>query len=197
MSTSGRDRVGDCRSAPVAQAMRIATDAMRETAYAEAAPPRSRSPVMPSPADPAAAPAPRARRRRLLWALLVVLLLVAQSLLVVLTLEYEANRAQDDVEAVAVDVAAELRRRTQRAVQSMQNLAWLEQRDALPAQAAEWLRSHREWVRIEERDTSWRVLQAVDSTYGPGWFERLPRGEVSQEAQLACVVAQREAAPRF
>jgi two-component system sensor histidine kinase DctS len=152
---------------------------------------------MPSPADPAAAPAPRVRRRRLLWALLVVLLLVAQSLLVVLTLEYEGNRAQEQVEAVALATAAEIKRRTQRAVQSMQSLTWPEQRAALPVQAAEWLRGQREWVRIEERDMSWRVLQAVDTPYGPGWFERLPRVEVSQEAHLACTAALRDAAPRF
>ena len=62
---------------------------------------------------PAAVSASSARRRRwrraLLWGLLIVLLAVAQGLLVFLTLNYEASRAQDRTDAVATGAADEAR----------------------------------------------------------------------------------------
>jgi two-component system sensor histidine kinase DctS len=82
---------------------------------------------------------------------------------VLLTIEYEANRAQDDVDAMAVGAAADIKRRTQMAVQSLQSLAWQDQRLVLPTQAREWLRAQREWIRIEERDAGMRVLQSLTS----------------------------------
>ena len=47
----------------------------------------------------------RRRRRVLLWSALVALLVVAQSLLVWLTVDYESNRAQEEVEGAAAGVA--------------------------------------------------------------------------------------------
>ena len=80
---------------------------------------------------PGPAPAPlatvtasgwRRHRRALLWSALVLLLLVAQSLLVGLTVNYEASQAQEDTDGVAVEVAAEVRRDLVGLQQQMQSL---------------------------------------------------------------------------
>ncbi len=149
--------------------------------------------------SPAAAPAPpRRTRRALLWAALVVLLLVAQSLLVVLTLRHEQTRAQDRTEDMASAVQGELRRRSQILLQGLQGLQtreadarpWLHLAEAL-------LRSQREIGRIERRDATLRVVEAADSPFRPPLFERIPRAEMSLEAEVACGIARRLAAPAF
>ena len=65
----------------------------------------------------------RRHRRALLWIALVLLLLVAQSLLVGLTVNYEASRAQEDTDAVAIEVGAEARRDLVSLQQQLQSLA--------------------------------------------------------------------------
>ncbi len=57
-------------------------------------------------------------RRGLLWTSL--LLAVAQGLLVLLTVSYESTRAQDQTEAAALEVAAEVKRQVTRAMQDLQ-----------------------------------------------------------------------------
>jgi len=56
--------------------------------------------------------------------LLIVLLGVAQTLLVLLALNYEDTRAQDRTDAVASALAAQVRQRLSRNVQSLQSLLW-------------------------------------------------------------------------
>ena len=64
-----------------------------------------------NPSATASPPPPRrGLRRSLLWALLVGLLVVAQSLLVALTVSYEAGRSQDDIDGVAAEASVQMRR---------------------------------------------------------------------------------------
>lgn len=60
--------------------------------------------------------------RAWLWVALVALLVVAQSLLVVLTLRFEATRAQEAADEAAAAALGEIRRRTQLALQGLQGL---------------------------------------------------------------------------
>lgn len=179
---------------------------MRETAYPAAARAPQYSPVERHAAmnPPAAPPAPelphsRTRRRRvLLWSALVALLVVAQSALVWLTLNYESSRAQEQVDAVSAGVVADVKQSLSRDLQSLQALLW---NDPTPGQwrsdAADLLRNHREIVRIERRDTSQRVIDAVDSPFQPPVFTRIKREDIDIDTEVACATALRQASPVY
>ncbi|MCK6433577.1 MAG: ATP-binding protein [Aquabacterium sp.] len=141
---------------------------------------------------------PRRRPRALLWVALVALLLVAQSLLVALTVSYEAGRAQDRADEAATLAAADVRQRTQAILQTLQALQpgrvtganW--QGEALVA-----LRTHRELARVERRGPSLEIRQAADSPWRIPVFERWPRRDADPETEAACAVARRTMAPAF
>jgi two-component system sensor histidine kinase DctS len=149
-------------------------------------------------ADPAAAPGRRPPRRLLLWAALVLLLGIAQSLLVLLTVDYESSHLQDEADTVAAEAAALLRSDLLRTVQSLQSLLW---NDPSPAawrlDAAEMLRARRDLLRVERRDESMAVVDAVSSPYGEPLFGAIAREQMSSDAQAACAAARRVAAPQF
>jgi two-component system, LuxR family, sensor histidine kinase DctS len=151
-------------------------------------------------ADSAPAPRPRRRglRRALLWGLLTALLAVAQTLLVLLALNYEATRAQDRSEAVAAAAAAQTRQRLARGLQSLQALLWNE---PMPAQwrsdANELLRAHRELLHIERRNAAFALEEALPSPYLASLFEPIPRTAMSIDAEFACNEARRAGAPAF
>jgi two-component system, LuxR family, sensor histidine kinase DctS len=151
----------------------------------------------PPPAEPAEAPA-RRWRRTLLWAALLVLLGVAQSLLLVLSLQYESARAQDNVDSLAAESAVALRRDMLLTLQRLQALMWTGSsfahwRDG----AGQMLGSRRELLRIERRDAGQRVLEAVDSPLGPPLFSRMARAELDSETAAACLAARRSSTPTF
>jgi two-component system, LuxR family, sensor histidine kinase DctS len=163
----------------------------------ETAPPTLSPAPAPAPA-PVAPPRPRRWRRALLWVALVSLLLVAQSLLVWLTLDYENNRAQEQVDAAAATAIADLRQALGRDVQSLQALTW----NAPPiaqwrGDAADLLRARRELLRVERRDAGMRVESAVNSPYHTAIFTMIPRERMEFEAQLACANAQRQSSPSY
>ncbi len=132
-------------------------------------------------------------RRALLWGALVALLLVAQSLLVALTINYEAGRAQDEAETVAAEAAAEVRHDLLTATQALQALDWGDPRAA----AAELLRSRRDLKRIEWRARELLINDAIDTPYPPPLFGQMPRQDLSLDAELACSSARRAATPTF
>ncbi|MCU0929180.1 MAG: PAS domain S-box protein [Burkholderiaceae bacterium] len=143
-----------------------------------------------------------ANRRRLrrapLWAVLLLLLGIAQTLLVVLTLNYEAARAQDQAEAVATEAASALRRELFGTVQSLQSLLW---GDPSASQwrfdAAEMLRARRDLLHLERRDDAMALVEAVATPYGESPFRWLPRAQMLVEAEAACGNARRTASPQF
>ena len=143
-------------------------------------------------------PRPRRMRRALLWGALVALLLVAQSLLVALTISYEASRAQDEADGVAAETAAEVRHELLGMVQTLQTLGWAETPQAGGLSAAETLLStHRELKRVEWRAPSMAVTEAADTRFVPHLFSQMPRHNLSIDAELACSAARRTAAPTF
>ena len=135
--------------------------------------------------------APRSRRA-LLWGALVLLLLVAQTLLVVLTLEYESQRQQDHSDAVASAAAAEAKQTVTRDVQSLQSLMWIEVTlQQWTLEATEMLRQRRTIYRAELRDAAMQLQAHVDSPFHAPLFELMARRDIQVEAELACSTAQR------
>jgi two-component system sensor histidine kinase DctS len=129
---------------------------------------------------------------------LVGLLLVAQSLLVWLTLDYESNRAQEQVDAAAALSVGDLRHALSRDLQSLQALTW----NAPPvlqwrADASDLLRVRRELLRVERRDATMRVESAVSSPFHAQIFTQIPRESMEFEAQLACTNAGRQGSPSY
>jgi two-component system sensor histidine kinase DctS len=138
----------------------------------------------------------RLPRRALLWTALLLLLVVAQSLLVALTVNYEATRAQETTESVAVEVAAEVRRELIGLQQQLQSLALPPGAD-WPAAAASLLRSHPMLVRLELRDAAMQPLRVADTPFAPPQFAVIPRADADVETEIACATAQRSLAPSF
>ncbi|HEV8313198.1 MAG TPA: ATP-binding protein [Burkholderiaceae bacterium] len=151
--------------------------------------------AVPLPAAPS--PTLGSRVRRVLpWAALVLLLLVAQSLLVALTIDYEAGRKQEQVEAVSGAAAAQLRHNVGTRLQELQALLWSEVSSAQwQRDAAQLLRAHPELLRIERRDADGRIRDATDTAQQPPLFTRIPRAGLSLDSELACVSARRNLTP--
>ena len=152
--------------------------------------------------DPPAPPGPASRawpvRRLALWGALVALLIVAQSLLVWLTISYESNRAQEQVDAAATGAAADVRQALARHQQSLQALLWNEPSAARwGAEAAALLRTHREMLRIERRTPQMQITDAADSALQLPLFSHFSRSDLDYEVQIACAAAQRFATPMF
>ena len=148
--------------------------------------------------DPPSPPARRGLRRPALWALLVGLLVVAQSLLVALTVNYEASRSQDEIETVGAEAAVQMRRELLQVMQQLQLLAWSGAEDAAwSAAAVELMRRRPELLRVERRDAALQVAAFVDTPTGPPLFARMARGDLSVDTEVACAAARRQSAPLF
>lgn len=137
-------------------------------------------------------------RRTLLWASLLLLLAVAQGLLVLLTVSYEASRAQDQAEAMALEAGAEVKRQVTRGMQDLQPLT-------SPAiSGPEWelraqqlLQGRRELLRLETRSLQGAIERVSDTPFGPPPFAWFKRSDSGPEIDTACAVARRTAAPAF
>ena len=148
--------------------------------------------------DPPSPPARRGLRRPALWALLVGLLVVAQSLLVALTVNYEASRSQDEIETVGAEAAVQMRRELLQVMQQLQLLAWSGAEDAAwSAAAVELMRRRPELLRVERRDAALQVAAFADTPTGPPLFARMARGDLSVDTEVACAAARRQSAPLF
>ena len=137
-------------------------------------------------------------RRALLWGALLALLFVAQTLLVTLTIGYESVRAQEEVDTVANEAAADLRRELLGLTQTLQALAWAGSSPAdWRAGAQTLLRERPTFKRIESRDLNLAIVDAADTPFLPQLFGQMPRTSMSTEAEVACSTALRAAAPMF
>lgn len=141
---------------------------------------------------------PQRWRRAVLWGLLMALLLIAQSLLVALTINYEAGREQEGADRAAAEAAQEFRREMLAHVQTLQALAF----DGQPG--PEWrdrvgalLLRRSGLERVEWRGLDMSVSVAVDTPFSPTLFSLLPRREATLEVELACAETKRGAAPSF
>jgi two-component system sensor histidine kinase DctS len=145
------------------------------------------------------APPPTGRRgprRTALWVLLVLLLVVAQSLLVALTVSYEATRSQDEIESIGAESAAQLRREMLLAVQQLQALSWPDT-GAWQQAALALMRTRPELLRVERRGHDLQVTGSADSPARAPLFAQLSRRDLSVDTELACLAARRQTAPLF
>ena len=133
-----------------------------------------------------------------LWTLLLGLLGVAQSLLVALTVSYESGRMQDDVDAIAAEAAVQLRRELQQSMQQLQALSWAAPDDPdWRSAVADLLRRRPELLHIERRNAAQRPTDGADTAGRRPLFGAMPRSDLSMDTDLACLAAQRQAAPQF
>ena len=112
-------------------------------------------------------------RRTTLWALLVILVLSMLSTLVWLAGRYEVTQVQSRIERDAADAVSDIRTALTRNVQSLQALQYAK-RTTTPwsKEATSLLREHREWLRLELRDTELRVIHSVDTPFRAPAFHR-------------------------
>ena len=137
-------------------------------------------------------------RRWMLWGLLVVLVLTMLSTLVWLAGRYEVTQVQSRIERDAADAVSDIRTALTRNVQSLQTLQYAD-RGAIPwtQDAQVLLREHREWMRLELRDTELRILKSADSPFRSPVFNRFGRDVNQPEVVHACGVATRQAGPGY
>ena len=141
---------------------------------------------------------PQRWRRAALWGLLMALLLVAQSLLVALTINYEAGREQDGADRAAAETAQEFRREMLAQLQALQALAFDEQPGAAWREQAGALLLRRSGLeRVEWRQLDMSISAFVDTPFAPTLYSLLPRREAALEAEMACAETRRGAAPSF
>lgn len=137
-------------------------------------------------------------RRWVLWGLLVVLVLSMLSTLVWLAGRYEVSQVQNRLERDAADAVSDIRTALTRNVQSLQALQYAD-RNAMPwgQDAHTLLREHREWLRLELRDTELRVLKSIDTPFRAPVFNRFGRAANQPEVVQACGVARRQSGPGY
>ncbi len=137
-------------------------------------------------------------RRWVLWGLLVMLVLSMLSTLVWLAGRYEVSQVQSRLERDAADAVSDIRTALTRNVQSLQAQQYAD-RSAMPwAQDAQiLLREHREWLRLELRDTDLRVLKSIDTPFRAPVFNRFGRAANQPEVVQACGVARRQSGPGY
>ncbi len=145
--------------------------------------------------SPPAAPARQAfvRLRSLwqrwfLWLLLALLVLVLLGTVVWLAGRHEADQVQAALDRDTSDAVAELRGGLQRNAQSLNALANdMRARGSWPAEeAAGLLRAHREWLRLEWRDSRLKLRAAADSPYLARPFDEAAREASRADIALAC-----------
>lgn len=154
-----------------------------------------------TPADPQVWPWRRWRsawRRWSLWTALVLLVVSMLITLVWLAGRYEASQVQNRLERDTAEAVADIRAALARNLQSLQALSaggarspdWV-------GEATELLRTHREMVRIEWRDTTLRPRAHAQSPYRPIDWDAETREGPHTDAALACANARRLAGPAY
>jgi two-component system sensor histidine kinase DctS len=137
-------------------------------------------------------------RRRTLWTVLVLLLVAMLAMLVWLAGVYEAAQVQGRLERDAAEAVADVRAALTRNVQSLQALQY---NDPTPSSwaidAAAFLREHREFVRVEWRDSAQQLKAEVDSPFRTPVFDHRGRSNVQSEVMVACATALRFSGPAY
>jgi two-component system, LuxR family, sensor histidine kinase DctS len=126
------------------------------------------------------------------------MLVVAQTLLVRLTVGHESQKQQERTEAVALEVASQVKQRLVRTQQGLQELMWTQPTpEGWRAQAANTLREFRELRRIEWRLPNRSIKEAQDSPQHGPLFKQITRSEVDADLTQACQAARRSDSPMF
>jgi two-component system sensor histidine kinase DctS len=120
------------------------------------------------------------------------------STLVWLAGRYEVSQVQSRIERDAADAVSDIRTALTRNVQSLQALQYADRTTTLWEQDAHTLlREHREWVRLELRDTELRVVKTIDTPFRLPVFNRFGRTANQPEVVQACGVARRQSGPGY
>jgi two-component system sensor histidine kinase DctS len=136
--------------------------------------------------------------RLALWVALIGLVLAVLVTLVWLAGRYEASQVQAELERDTADAVNDLRTSLSRDVQSLQGiLATQPNREAWQAQLQNQLGQHREWLRVEWRDTQLALQVGLDSPLRAPMFERTPRAETLSEILQSCQRAKRSNGPAY
>jgi two-component system, LuxR family, sensor histidine kinase DctS len=136
--------------------------------------------------------------RRVLWAVLIILVLSMLSTLVWLAGRYEVTQVQSRIDRDAADAVSDIRTALTRNVQSLQALQYANHATVPWTQeASTMLREHREWLRLELRDTELRVISSVDTPFRAPAFSRFGRDANQPEVVQACGVARRQSGPGY
>ena len=141
---------------------------------------------------------PRPAGRLALWLALIGLVLSLLATLVWLAGRYEASQVQAELERDTQDAVSDLRAGLTRDVQLLQGVQASmpgahARREALLA----LLRDQREWLRIEQRDTQWRLRDAVDSPLREPIFNHTPRHQSLNETMRSCLSAKQFNGPAY
>lgn len=150
-----------------------------------------------------AGPAPALRRtsaplRWGLWGLLIALVAALLVTLVWLAGRYEASQVQSKLERDTADALSDIRSAMTRNVQTLQALQSGAPNPAgWTAEATRLLREHREWLRIEWRDSHLGTVAAADTPFRGPVFARLGRANAQSDVALACANARRVSGPAY
>ncbi|MBG9388852.1 two-component system sensor histidine kinase NtrB [Caenimonas aquaedulcis] len=133
-----------------------------------------------------------------LWAAVAGLVAALLITLVWLAGRYEASQVQSKLERDTADALGDIRAALTRNVQSLQALqAGPPSRAAWSEQAAQLLRDHREWIRIEWRDAALGTVLYADTPFRPPPFARLGRANAQADVALACANGRRVSGPAY
>jgi two-component system sensor histidine kinase DctS len=136
--------------------------------------------------------------RLALWATLIGLVVAVLVTLVWLAGRYEASQVQSELERDTADAISDLRTSLSRDVQSLQGIqAALPSPDVWHPQVQNLLGAHREWLRVEWRDTHMVLKAAIDSPLRAPVFDRTPRSETISEILQSCQRAKRSNGPAY
>ncbi len=141
---------------------------------------------------------PSGRRRQFLWTALLLLVLSLLATLVWLAERYESSQTQVRLERDASEAVVDIRSSLNRNAQNLQALQFNHpQPSSWKVDAGGFLRTHRELVRIEWRDSQWQVLAQLDTPFRSPVFARLGRDHASNELLQACRSAGRLKGPFY
>jgi two-component system, LuxR family, sensor histidine kinase DctS len=139
-----------------------------------------------------------AYRRWSLWGLLIALVAALLVTLVWLAGRYEASQVQSKLERDTADALSDVRGGLTRNVQRLQALqAGNPKRASWSQEVAALLREHREWVRIEWRDSSLNTVAFADTPFRAPVFARLGRANAHADVAMACANGRRVSGPAY
>jgi two-component system sensor histidine kinase DctS len=137
-------------------------------------------------------------QRWFLWLLLAVLVSALLVTVVWLAGRHEIEQVQATLDRDTADAVSDLRIGLQRNAQSLRatQASGLD-RTHWPEAAATLLREHREWLRLEWRDTALRPLEAANTPYRMRLIDDESRGADQTDVALACTAARKLGAPAY
>ncbi|MDQ0573381.1 two-component system sensor histidine kinase DctS [Variovorax paradoxus] len=137
-------------------------------------------------------------QRWFLWLLLAVLVSALLVTVVWLAGRHEIEQVQATLDRDTADAVSDLRIGLQRNAQSLRatQASGLD-RTHWPEAAATLLREHREWLRLEWRDTALRPLEAANTPFRMRLIDDESRGADQTDVALACTAARKLGAPAY